>query len=357
MNLQLKCPRCGSSAEFTPGERSPISCPKCGGPLASTDGDATATETILSQKTVADAAGPAPFLIPGFLVREKIGEGGMGVLFRARQLSLQREVALKLLPPALTADPANLDRFRHEAQVAAKLTNSHILPLFDILEVAGAPPVLVMPFIAGPNLSQIITRHHDERKNLAGATRGAADRAYLQQVLALLDQLVEAVGVIHEAKILHRNIKPSKLLGDSHGHLWLADFGLARLGQEGGGGRAQGTPGYMSPEQAAAEEVDERSDIFSVGATMYKALTGELPFERRVTFTDAPLMPPSHKQAGLSSDVDAVILKALALDRDQRYVTATELRDDWRRAREGLLPHARKPNFEIGRASCREGGQ
>jgi formylglycine-generating enzyme required for sulfatase activity len=342
MNLQLKCPKCGSSAEFTPGERSPISCPKCGGPLASTDGDATATETILFQKTAADAA--APFLIPGFLIREKIGEGGMGLVFRARQLSLQREVALKVLPPALTADPANLDRFRYEATVAAKLTNSHILPLFDILDVAGAP-VLVLPFIDGPNLSQIITRHHEERKALAGGARGAADRAYLQQVLPLLDQLAEAVEVIHEAKILHRDIKPSNLLVDSRGHLWLADFGLARLGQEGGGGRAQGTPGYMSPEQAAAEAVDERGDIFSVGATMYKALTGDLPFERRVTFTDVPLTPPSHKQAGLSRDLDAVVLKALALDRDQRYQTATELRDDWRRAREGLLPHARNTTF------------
>lgn len=341
MSLQLKCPKCGSAAEVTPGERSPSSCPRCGCALASTDGDGTLTESLAFDEAADEFHAIPALQIPGFLVCDKIGHGGMGMVYRARQLSLQREVALKVLTPELMGDASALARFHHEAKLAGALTNSHILPLFDIVEAGGAP-VLVMPYIAGRNLAEIIAEHRDARTRLSGAALAAHDRAFLSRMLPLLDQLLEAVAVIHDAGIWHRDIKPSNLLVDAHGHLWLADFGLAQLGRDTtAGGKALGTPGYMSPEQAGAADADARSDIFSAGATMYRALTGELPFGKKAPRLDAAPAPPSRKQSGLSPDLDAVILKALAPDRARRYPTARDLCDDWRRAREGLLPRAR----------------
>src|SRR5262245_10825358 len=242
MSLQLKCPRCGSSAELTPGEPTPSSCPKCGGPLASTDGDATLTQTQSLGSYAAQRIAALALDVPGFEVKEEIGRGGMGIVVRARQLSLNREVALKVLPPTLAGDVARLDRFRHEATMAAALTNSHILPLFDILEISGVP-VLVLPFIVGQNLARLISNHRASREKLGGAERRAFDQKYLQLVLPLLDQLLEAVAVIHEVKILHRDIKPSNVLIDAHHHLWLADFGLAQLKEENRGIRQESAVG------------------------------------------------------------------------------------------------------------------
>jgi formylglycine-generating enzyme required for sulfatase activity len=342
---QLTCSKCGKSC----GGDHPIrsQCPSCGAPMGNTTSEES-TPATLPYVPSQDASLPVlPLEIPGFSIQEMIGRGGMGLVYRARQLNLNREVALKVMPPMMAVHKANLERFRHEASVAAALTNSQILPVYDILDVDGVP-VLVLPFIAGQNLRQIIEEHWLNCAAASNPSKRTADLHYLRKILPLLDQLVEAVAVLHQADILHRDIKPSNLLVDAQGHLWLADFGLARLGTDSSDvSGVVGTRGYMSPEQVAGTaDVDARADLFSVGVTFYRALTGKLPFGSKRIFESEPLpAPPSRYQPSLSRDVDAVVLKALEPVRGRRYASTRELADDWRRARQGLLPKARSVSF------------
>jgi formylglycine-generating enzyme required for sulfatase activity/tRNA A-37 threonylcarbamoyl transferase component Bud32 len=339
------CPRCGSTLSWSAG-KPPERCVACGTLLDSTR-DACTPTTLTQASCPPDGAAFALSLTRhGLELAGELGRGGMGLVYRARQPRLHREVALKVLPPALAADPWRLERFRNEAAAAAALTDAHVLPVFDVIDVDGAP-VLVMPFIEGTTLAQTITRHRqgrDEQEN--GRSTAAFDQEYLGRVFPLLDQLVEAVAVIHQAGVLHRDIKPSNVLVDGRGHAWLADFGLARLGEDAAAtafGLAMGTPGYMSPEQAAGEgKVDERADLFGLGATLYKVLTLELPYGPVRVCGGKPPLAPSKRQPLLSGDLDAVLLKALEPDRDARYRSAAELRDDWNRVRQGLVPKARR---------------
>ncbi len=334
------CPKCRTPLERAEGESSTLHCPSCGS-------DLTGTETVASTSPTAPFSDTA-WSLPGFELRGEVGRGAMGIVYRAWQHSLQREVAIKVLPPALACDPQRLERFRNEAEVAAGVTDSHVVPVFDILEAQGVP-ILVMPLIDGANLGWIIRDRRAVRQGRpvpeVHPWAALGDRAYLDQVLPLLDQLVDAVNVIHQARVLHRDIKPSNVLVDKRNNLWLSDFGLARLEEKGAGttpGMIVGTRGFMSPEQGRGEEdIDFRSDVFSLGATIYQALTLEMPYgTERANELASPPIAPSRRQPLLSRDFDAVLLKALERDRERRYRSAAELREDWRRVRQGLPPLA-----------------
>jgi serine/threonine protein kinase/formylglycine-generating enzyme required for sulfatase activity len=305
-------------------------------------------ETVPNDRPRQPASGIG-FEVPGFELLGELGRGGMGIVYRARQISLNREVAIKFLPPPLAADPNRLERFRNEAAVAASLTDSHIVPVFDILEVQGVP-FLIMPLIDGPDLAKIIRDRQLEKEGQHPPQPHpwalGSDQSYLNRVLPLLDQMVEAVAAIHAAGVLHRDIKPSNVLVDGRGNLWLSDFGLARLQESGVGtvpGAGVGTPGYASPEQAeGAEDIDFRADLFSLGATLYKALTLEMPYGQRGKGGEQLPVAPSRRQALLSRDFDAVLLKALEWEREERYAGAVEFQADWLRVRSGQLPQARR---------------
>jgi eukaryotic-like serine/threonine-protein kinase len=290
--------------------------------------------------------GQGPSLrLPGFEILGEVGRGGMGVVYKARQISLDRLVALKFLPPALADDPVRLLRFRNEAAIAARLTDSRILPVFDILE-GGGVPVLVMPFVEGRDLARILAERKaaTEAPRPSGRRRDAhADREYLESVLPLLDQVVAAVAALHQAGVIHRDIKPSNILVDARGDVRLTDFGLARLGQSPqmtAPGAAMGTPGFMSPEQwDGREDVDFRADVFGLGATLYQVLTLALPYGLARPGKDAPpARRPRASQPALPAGLDAVILKALEPDRRDRYASADVLREDWRQVRAGRPP-------------------
>jgi serine/threonine protein kinase len=185
------------------------------------------------EPTLAYCPHPAPnFRVSGFEILGEIGRGGMGVVYKARQLSLNRLVALKALPPAFANDPARLQRFRQEAEVAARLTDARIVPIYDVLEADGVP-ILVMPFVDGSDLVRLLAERKRRLKERAAEGRslsgGLGDRSQLESLLSLLDQVVEAVAAVHEAGVLHRDIKPSNLLVDVRGQVRLTDFGLARL--------------------------------------------------------------------------------------------------------------------------------
>lgn len=292
------------------------------------------------------------FQLPGFEVLDVIGRGGMGVVYKARQLSLDRIVALKLLPPAFAAEPERQHRFRTEAAIAARLSDSRILPVYDILENQGAF-ILVMPYVDGWDLARILEDRQAVQRGEPPEGRhpcGPMDEhGYLRFVLPLLDQAVAAVAAVHAAGVLHRDLKPSNILVDRRGEVRLTDFGLARLGPEAritNSGQQLGTPGFMAPEQwAGQEDIDARADVFGLGATLYQALTFKLPYGQAQIDSRSP--PPIRARKGgaqVPAGLYPVILKALEPDRRYRYNSAAEMQEDWGRAREGRLPIPRRPS-------------
>ena len=297
-----------------------------------------------------------PWSIPGFERMEQVGRGGMGVVYRAWQTRLNRHVALKVLPPAFAADPRRFERFRREGEVAARLTDARIVPIYDILDVGGSP-VLVMPFVEGSDLGRVLA---DRRATLDGAPPDRRHPAcdldaagYLDFILPRLDQAIESVAACHAEKILHRDIKPPNLMVDPRGDVRLMDFGLARLGDESSltmPGQGLGSMGYMSPEQwEGHHDIDLRADVFGLGATLYHALTLTLPYGRaRVELRTPPPAPASSLAPGLPDGLGHILSKALEPDRRDRYDSAIDLLADWRSVRGGGHPAAR-PRGRVSR--------
>ncbi|HSA55069.1 MAG TPA: protein kinase [Gemmatimonadaceae bacterium] len=201
-------------------------------------------------------------------IEGELGRGGMSVVFHARDLRLNRPVAIKVLPPELAHDPAVRTRFTREAQTAAQLSHAHIVPIYDVGEREGIA-WLVMALINGGNLGALLV--HEPRQPV-------------EEVRRLLCEIADALAYAHMRGVIHRDIKPDNILLDQHtGRAMVTDFGIARAMEAGGRltqtGIAVGTPTYMSPEQAVGErEVDGRSDIYSLGVLGYQMLTGRVPF-------------------------------------------------------------------------------
>jgi hypothetical protein len=307
--------------------------------LKDSDSVESATHVVSS-----DATQPAaPLVIPGFEVQGVVAEGGMGVVYRAVQLSLGRTVALKVLSPAWKSSSERLKRFKEEARLAASLHLSHVLVIHDILDIDDSP-VVVMPFIEGCTLRSIIVARRQnpsaDEHPLCTEWRGLNTEQYLKRILVLLDKVIEATADLHRAGVLHRDIKPSNILVDTLGNPWLADFGLAQLlATDAPGDEPLGTLGYMAPEQSSGGKVDARTDIFAIGVTIYEALALERPYGKKVISASHQLpRSPSRMQRKLSRDFDAIIQKALDPLYERRYRTIDDFRSDWGRVRQGLLP-------------------
>ncbi|MCJ7578614.1 MAG: serine/threonine protein kinase, partial [candidate division Zixibacteria bacterium] len=203
--------------------------------------------------------------ISHYKILEKLGEGGMGVVYKAQDTKLDRIVALKFLPQHLTSDPVEKERFVHEAKAASALNHPNVTTIYEIDEFEGQM-FIVMEYCEGKTLKQII-----EKETLS-----------VRKVLDIGIQICEGLVVAHEKGIVHRDIKSANIMLTPRGQVKIMDFGLAKL--KGGTKLTQtrstlGTAAYMSPEQAQGEEVDQRSDVFSFGVVLYELLTGRLPFE------------------------------------------------------------------------------
>jgi predicted Ser/Thr protein kinase len=267
-----------------------------------------------------NADSPPPFtlaevaaLFPQLDVLELLGRGGMGVVYKARQRTLGRLVALKLLAPERVADPRFAERFAHEAQALAALNHPSIVTIHDFGRV-GDVYYLLMEFVDGVNLRQAIT----------------AGRFSPEQALAIIPPVCEALQYAHEHGIVHRDIKPENLLLDKAGRVKLADFGIAKMLRAEGDATAHaaeqpnnsftsvaGTPQYMAPEQTKQQVTDHRADIYSLGVVLYELLTGELPADR--------IQPPSRK-VRIDVRLDEIVLRALEKSPELRYQTAGEFR-------------------------------
>jgi serine/threonine-protein kinase len=274
-----------------------------------------------------------------FEIVRKLGEGGMGVVYQARDTNLGRYVALKFLPPHLASSEERIARFRQEARAISALNHPRIATIHGIEETAELK-FLVLEYLPGGTLLD---------KLLERASSGAMPS--LRQCVEWAIQIAEGLAHAHRHGIVHRDIKSSNVLFTEDGQLKIADFGLAKIAAEDGvsgahtvGGLAMGTPVYMSPEQVRGQEVDERTDIFSFGVLLFELITGKMPFRNTDTpavlhdlaYTPAP--PLGTFRDGVPDALQSVVSRMLEKDPALRYQTANDLLADLRALSAGSLP-------------------
>jgi serine/threonine protein kinase len=282
----------------------------------------------------------APAQLGDFRIVREIGRGGMGVVYEAEQLSLKRRVALKVLRFGAAPDPEALQRFQREAETVARLHHTNIVPIFAVGCEQGVH-YYAMQFIDGKSLASVL-----EEARVPDA----------REVARWGLQAAEALAHAHQRGVIHRDVKPSNLLLDGEGVVWLTDFGLARRADEvvlTVAGVLMGTPRYMSPEQAAAakQPIDQRTDVYSLGATLYELATGRPVFDAETPqgvltqILHAEPIGPRRLNRTLPRDLETIVLKCLAKEPAQRYATAQALADDLRAFLESRPIQARRPTL------------
>jgi hypothetical protein len=255
------------------------------------------------------AIGPGA-LFGGYRIEREVGRGGMGVVYRAIDLSLERPVALKLIAPEFAEDPAFRERFLREPRLAASLDHPNVVPIYEAGEREGQL-YLAMRWVEGSDLREMLSR---------------SGRLAPALTVDLLTQVAEALDATHRRGLVHRDVKPANILVDDDGHAYLGDFGVSERDGGAAGGRMAGTLDYLAPEQIRGEEVDGRTDCFALGCVLHECLSGTPPF-RRESESEALWAhlrePPPPLRA--HPVLDPVIARALAKERDDRYPSCAEM--------------------------------
>jgi predicted Ser/Thr protein kinase len=297
-------------------------CPECGAALSADSPEGLCPRCLLHHalKTPSPTptGGHSPFVapepaelaphFPHLEILTLLGQGGMGAVYKARQLKLDRFVAVKILPAEWGRDPAFAERFAREARALARLSHPHIVGVHDFGE-AGEHFYLLMEFVDGANLRQLLQA-------------GPLDP---RLALQIIPQVCDALQYAHDEGVIHRDVKPENILVDQRGRVKMADFGLAKLVGPSrasftltGTNQVMGTLDYMAPEQRNhPQEVDQRADIYSLGVVFYEMLTGKLPLGR--------FSPPSDV-AGVDGRLDEIVHRALEREPEQRYQHVSEVR-------------------------------
>ncbi len=299
------------------------------------DGDADASLPL----PAGDLVPVQTALVPGarldhYVIEQEIGAGGMGVVYKADDTLLDRVVALKVLPPRLYAQKDFLRRFSAEARLLARIQSPHVVTVHTLME-KDIGLVLVMEFLDGETLEQRIRREGP---------------LSVKEAIDVFDEASLGVEDIHEMGIVHQDLKPANIFLTADGGVKLLDFGVAKLMNEPSAhqtGALLGTLLYISPEQIKGRQVDQRSDIYTLGITMFEAVTGRLPFERKTNYAlmhahvqESP-PAPSKYQTEIPAELEKVILKAMAKEPERRFQTIQNFRKALLRHRRVRLPKLR----------------
>jgi serine/threonine protein kinase len=319
----MKCPRCQS--DNPDGTRF---CGNCAAPLnPAGPGGASLTKTLES---------PVQFMKPGTVVAgkyrilEELGRGGMGIVYKAEDLKLKRFVALKFLPPHLMDSPELKERFLVEAQAAAALNHPNICVIHEVGEDEGRP-YIGMELVEGETLKDKLRR----------------GQLTASEALTIAGQAAAGLGEAHHKGIIHRDVKSANIMITAKGQVKVMDFGLAKLRGGSSLTRSQttiGTVAYMSPEQARGEDLDQRSDIWSLGIVLYELLSGRLPFQgdhdQALIYSILQKEPESlvKIRPSLSPELEHIVFQALTKKAADRYRTMEELREDLAAVAKGLEP-------------------
>lgn len=299
----------------------------------------TRTQLARLQGTNDDSGGRPSQQIPGYQILNKCGAGAMAVVYRAKQLSLNRTVAVKVLPKRLSKNAEFVERFYREGRAAAQLNHPNIVQAIDVSEANGFH-YFVMEFVEG------CTVYDEVAEGKVYSEREAVD---------IVTQITRALLHAHERGFIHRDVKPKNVMLTKERVAKLADMGLARETTDhqaalAEAGRAYGTPYYIAPEQIRGEvDIDPRADLYSLGAMFYHMVTGRVPFEGPTPSAvmhkhlKTPLTPPDHLNTSLSSGCGVMIEMLLAKDREDRYPSARELLTDLERLARGEAPEYARP--------------
>ncbi|MBX9929223.1 MAG: serine/threonine protein kinase, partial [Gemmatimonadaceae bacterium] len=307
VGVRTICPQCGAALDAVT-----TSCSVCGAVI--TGGGAEAERAERVRLRLQDGIGDA------YVLGELLGRGGMGIVFRAREKALDRDVALKVLAFDPMLAPDAYDRFEREARLAARLDHPHIVPIFAVGQ-RGSVAFYTMRLVKGGSLEELMLRS------------GAVE---LPRAAALLEEVAEALDYAHAAGVVHRDVKPANVLLSESGHAMVADFGIARAFSADGAATSAnatgvvGSPGYMSPEQWRAERVDGRADQYALGVMAFELLTGVRPFQHasmqellRMHLAEDP--PDARSLRGaIPLHASDAIRRAMAKDPADRFASATE---------------------------------
>ena len=291
--------------------------------------------------------------IPGYKILGKLGMGAMAIVYKAKQLSLNRPVAIKVLPKRFSENPEYVERFYKEGQAAAKLNHTNIVQAYDVGE-AGGYYYFVMEYVEGKTI-------YDEL---------SAGKIYSEkEALDIIIQVAHALEHAHARGLIHRDIKPKNIMTTVNGKVKLADMGLAREtadieAAESEAGKAYGTPYYIAPEQIrGAIDIDGRADIYGLGATFYHMVTGRVPFmaddpaDVMRKHLKEPLIPPDHINTSLTAGISEVIEIMMAKKKRNRYKDIDELLTDLEALRGGEPPIRARARFDVSMFKQLEAGE